>query len=127
MPSIGVDREAFQQEMIALGPDEVRRRLALKHFNEEKAALAEVWLRQLDQEALAASESRKESLHAEQAAAASRAAASAEAAVVEARRAADAAERQATTAERATRIAIAALIVAIVAAILSLIAMVKGK
>jgi len=113
MHLVSTNREALLAELDRHGEEEVRLQLAQKIYSQEKAAVAQDWLRHKEQERARMSEAREEAFRLEQARAAERAAA--------------AAERQAVTAERANRIAVAALIFVGASFILSLGALFKRR
>ena len=111
MHLVSTNREALLAELDRHGEEEVRLQLAQKIYSQEKAAVAQDWLRHKEQERARMSEAREEAFRLEQARAAERAAA----------------ERQAVTAERANRIAVAALIFVGASFILSLGALFKRR
>jgi hypothetical protein len=108
---VGTNREDLLAELDRHGEEEVRLQLAQKAYGQEKAALAQEWLRHKEKERARMLEAGEEAFRLEQTRAAERAAA--------------AAERQVVTAERANRIALAALIFVGASFLLSLGAMFK--
>jgi hypothetical protein len=111
MHLVSTNREALLAELNRHSEEEIRLQLAQKTYSQEKAALAQDWLRHKEHERARTSEASEEAFRLEQARAAERAAA--------------AAERQVVSAERANRIATAALIFVGASFLLSLGALFK--